>query len=69
VGQFQLWRPFLRFLPVPKQKITFKYSFGEDQVPDWLIGEFAILGINFQNWMPIAFAIVLLAILYAWIQE
>ena len=30
-------------------------------VADWLIGHFAVFGIQFQNWMLIAVAIVVLA--------
>lgn len=33
---------------------------------DWLIGEFSIFGIQMQNWMPIALAITIVAIVYAW---
>jgi hypothetical protein len=32
---------------------------------EWLTTEFTFLGIQFQNWMVIALAIVVLAIVYA----
>lgn len=32
---------------------------------DWLIGQFSIFGIQFQNWMLVALAIALGAIVYA----
>jgi hypothetical protein len=38
-------------------------------VSDWLVREFTVLGIHFQNWMLVVLAIVLSMILYAWIQE
>jgi hypothetical protein len=36
---------------------------------DWLVGEFMILGIHFQNWMPIAAAIGIAGILWAWVRR
>ena len=32
---------------------------------DWLAGEFTILGIHFQNWMPIAVAIGIAGVFWA----
>jgi hypothetical protein len=34
----------------------------------WLVQEFTILGIHFQNWMPVDVGIVLVAVLIAWLQ-
>ena len=34
---------------------------------DWLFEGFAILGVHFQNWMPVAVAIVVIFCLYEWI--
>jgi hypothetical protein len=39
----------------------------EDQAAQWLIGEFSLLGIHFQNWMTLVVAIAVLSILYVWI--
>lgn len=39
-----------------------------DGVAQWLAGEFVFLGVHFQNWMPVALAIVVLAILYQWLR-
>jgi len=36
---------------------------------DWLLGQFSLFGVQFQNWMLIAFAIALGAIGYAWISH
>jgi hypothetical protein len=33
---------------------------------NWLSGEFSLLGIHFQNWMPLFVAIVVLAVLVSW---
>jgi len=30
-----------------------QYPFGRDKVGDWLTEEFTVLGIHFQNWMPV----------------
>jgi hypothetical protein len=35
----------------------------------WFVEEFTFLGIHFQNWMPVAVATVLVAILAAWLQQ
>jgi len=34
-----------------------------DGIAQWLAGDFALLGIQFQNWMPVALAIVMLFVL------
>jgi hypothetical protein len=39
-----------------------------EEISQWLVGEFAVFGVHFQNWMPIAVAIVLLCIVYQWIR-
>jgi hypothetical protein len=36
----------------------------EAPMAQWLAAEWSSLGIHFQNWMPVAAAIVVLAILY-----
>jgi hypothetical protein len=36
-------------------------------VGDWLVAGFTILGIYFQNWMPLVFVIFALYILYEWV--
>jgi hypothetical protein len=33
---------------------------------DWLIRHFAIFGVQGQNWMLIAFAIILASIVFSW---
>jgi hypothetical protein len=33
---------------------------------EWLVRDFTILGIPGQNWMPIALAIILIAIVVEW---
>jgi hypothetical protein len=33
---------------------------------DWLIGQVSIFGIELQNWMLVALAITIAAIVYAW---
>jgi hypothetical protein len=35
-------------------------------VGDWLLGEFTLLGIHFQNWMLVVLVIGLLSAAYAW---
>jgi hypothetical protein len=45
-----------------------KYHFNSlmsDQVGRWLIDESSILGVHFQNWMPVALGIILVGILLA----
>jgi len=37
-----------------------------DQVAHWLLGESTLLGVLFQNWMPVALAIVAFGIFQAW---
>jgi hypothetical protein len=37
-------------------------------VDQWLVQEFTILGIHFQNWMLVDAGIVLAAVLIAWLQ-
>jgi len=39
-----------------------------DQAGQWLVGEFTVFGIHFQNWMPLAVGIVFLFILYQWLR-
>jgi hypothetical protein len=36
-----------------------------EQIGQWLVAEFSIFGVRFQNWMPVAFGIILVAILLA----
>lgn len=38
-------------------------------IGQWMVGWFSILGIQFQNWMAVAFAIVVLSILYLWLRR
>jgi hypothetical protein len=35
-------------------------------VGTWLAERFTLLGVTFQNWMTVALAIVLVAVLIAW---
>jgi hypothetical protein len=35
----------------------------------WLIAHFSFLGVDFQNWMPVAAGIVALFSAYQWISE
>jgi hypothetical protein len=35
-------------------------------VGDWLVEEFTIWGASLQNWMAVALAIILIAIVLAW---
>ena len=37
-------------------------------IGQWLVGQFSILGVHFQNWMAVAFAIVVLWLLYLWLR-
>ena len=32
----------------------------------WLVGEFGVLDVHFQNWMPLAVLTVALSIVYVW---
>jgi hypothetical protein len=34
---------------------------------EWLVAQFPVFGIPFQNWMAIAIAIVLASALFAWL--
>jgi hypothetical protein len=36
---------------------------------DWLVGHFAIFGVRAQNWMPLAPAIIAIAIIFAWLSD
>jgi hypothetical protein len=40
-----------------------------DTVAEWLAREFTVLGIHFQNWMPLALAIVVLGVLLQWLRS
>lgn len=40
-----------------------------DAIGRWLVGQFTIFGVAFQNWMAIAFVIVALWILYLWLGQ
>jgi hypothetical protein len=35
----------------------------------WLVRDFIVFGIPFQNWMPMMAGIVLLFVLYLWVRE
>jgi disulfide bond formation protein DsbB len=37
-------------------------------IGQWLVGQFSIFGIHLQNWMALAFAIVVLWLLYLWLR-
>jgi hypothetical protein len=37
-----------------------------DAVAQWLVHEFTFMGIHFQNWMPVAAAIVVAGVLLQW---
>ena len=50
------------------EKISLKYLYMGDQAGQWLVGEFTVFGIHFQNWMPLAVGIVFLFILYQWLR-
>jgi hypothetical protein len=41
----------------------------EAQELHWLVGYSEVLGLHFQNWMPVMAAIVMLEILYLWIRK
>jgi len=32
----------------------------------WVVGEFSVFGVHFQNWMPLAVLIAALSIVYVW---
>jgi hypothetical protein len=33
----------------------------------WLVGQFALFGVHFQNWMAVALVIVVLWVIYLWL--
>jgi hypothetical protein len=33
---------------------------------EWLVKQFTLLGVTFQNWMALALAIILIGVLIAW---
>jgi hypothetical protein len=33
---------------------------------EWLAGEFALLGVHFQNWMPLALTIIVSWMVFLW---
>jgi hypothetical protein len=35
-------------------------------VGNWLAARFTLLGVTFQNWMTVALAVILVAVLIAW---
>jgi hypothetical protein len=39
---------------------------GAYSVGNWLVARFTLLGVIFQNWMMVALAIILVAVLIAW---
>jgi uncharacterized iron-regulated membrane protein len=38
-----------------------------DRVGRWLVEQFAVFGVHFQNWMAVALVIVVLSGLYLWL--
>jgi hypothetical protein len=59
--------------PISPLAIPGKYLlnifFTGDIVAEWLAQEFTFLGVHFQNWMPLALAIVVLAALLQWFRS
>jgi hypothetical protein len=37
-----------------------------ERIGQWLVGQFALFGVPFQNWMVVALLIVVLWIAYLW---
>jgi hypothetical protein len=35
----------------------------------WLVHDFVVFGIHFQNWMPFAVVLVVVLIVYTWLTE
>jgi hypothetical protein len=68
VAPFELESGPGRFAALALPNYIFKIAFMGNQVAQWLLGEFTFLGFHFQNWMPVALAIVALAIFQAWRQ-
>jgi hypothetical protein len=58
-----------RFRRLASAKISIKYLFMGDIVAEWLAREFTFLGIHFQNWMPLALAIVVFGVLLQWLSS
>ncbi len=40
-----------------------------DWLGAWLVDDFSVLGVQLQNWMPVAVAIVVLLAAYEWISR
>jgi hypothetical protein len=36
---------------------------------DWLVRHFSIFGVQAQNWMPLALALIAVAIIFAWVSN
>lgn len=39
-----------------------------NRIGQWLVGQFSIFGIQFQNWMAVAVTIVVLWLIYLWLR-
>jgi hypothetical protein len=51
----------------PKNKNNFFIAFREAaRVGDWLVARFTLFGVTIQNWMTVALAVILIAVLIAW---
>jgi len=38
-----------------------------EAIGQWLVGQFAVFGVPFQNWMAVAFVIVVLWTVWLWL--
>jgi hypothetical protein len=54
------------FIAGISEKYLLNIFFLGDVVAEWLASEFTLFGVHFQNWMPLALAIVVLGVLFQW---
>jgi hypothetical protein len=47
----------------PYRSLTLPWPVIGDQVEDWLVRHFTVSGVPFQNWMVVAFALIVIAVL------
>ena len=41
----------------------------DSPIAEWLVSDFVVFGIQFQHWMALVAAIILLAIVWAWLRD
>jgi hypothetical protein len=55
--------------PVPRQQSVVGLVLYGDLMGDWLVSHFTIFGVQAQNWMLVALALIAVAIVFAWLSD